>query len=96
MNLEKVIFGFFIILACTLNFGFVIGDLDRIAGWLRVFGMVNSAAGFNRQPAVVNGFSDLVLELFGAETGAHAHSAIGIAELQFDIPVEIEAELELH
>ncbi|HRH88790.1 MAG TPA: RidA family protein [Rubrivivax sp.] len=73
-----------------------LGDLDRIAGWLRVFGMVNSAAGFNRQPAVVNGFSDLVLELFGAEAGAHARSAVGMAELPFDIPVEIEAELELH
>jgi enamine deaminase RidA (YjgF/YER057c/UK114 family) len=44
---------------------------------------------------VINGFSDLILELFGPEVGAHARSAVGLAELPFDIPVEIEAELEL-
>jgi hypothetical protein len=73
-----------------------LGDLDRIAAWTRVFGMVNSAPGFNRQPAVINGFSDLILELFGPEVGAHSRSAVGMAELPFDIPVEIEAEVELH
>ena len=72
-----------------------LGSLDRIAAWTRVFGMVNSADGFNRQPAVINGFSDLILQLFGPEVGAHARSAVGLAELPFDIPVEIEAELEL-
>jgi enamine deaminase RidA (YjgF/YER057c/UK114 family) len=72
-----------------------LGDLDRIAAWGRVFGMVNSAPGFNRQPMVINGFSNLILELFGAETGAHCRSAVGLAELPFDIPVEIEAEVEL-
>ena len=72
-----------------------LGDLDRIAAWGRVFGMVNSAPGFNRQPAVINGFSDLILELFGPEVGAHSRSAVGMAELPFDIPVEIEAEVEL-
>ena len=72
-----------------------LGDLDRIAAWGRVFGMVNSAPGFNRQPLVINGFSDLILEVFGAETGAHARSAVGLAELPFDIPVEIEGEVEL-
>lgn len=72
-----------------------LGDLDRIAAWTRVFGMVNSAPGFNRQPGVINGFSELILELFGAEVGAHARSAVGLAELPFDIPVEVEAEVEL-
>ncbi|MBM3263659.1 MAG: RidA family protein [candidate division Zixibacteria bacterium] len=72
-----------------------IGDLNRIAAWLRVFGRVNSAPGFNRQPWVINGFSDLILELYGPERGAHARSAVGMAELPFDIPVEIEAEVEL-
>ncbi len=72
-----------------------LGDLDRIAAWNRVFGMVNSAPGFNRQPSVINGFSDLVLELFGPEIGAHSRSAVGMAELPFDIPVEIEGEVEL-
>jgi hypothetical protein len=72
-----------------------LGDLDRIGGWVRVFGMVNSASGFNRQPSVINGFSDLILELFGAVAGAHSRSAVGMAELPFDIPVEIEGEVEL-
>ncbi len=72
-----------------------LGDLDRIVAWTRVFGMVNSAAGFNRQPAVINGFSDLVLEVFGPEVGAHARSAVGLYQLPFDIPVEVEAEVEI-
>ena len=72
-----------------------LGDLDRVQRWNRVFGMVNSASGFNRQPAVINGFSDLILELYGPEAGGHARSAVGMAELPFDIPVEIEAELDL-
>ena len=70
-------------------------DLDRIAQWMRVFGMVNSAPGFHQQPAVINGFSDLILDLFGPEAGAHSRSAVGMAELPFDIPVEIEAEVLL-
>ncbi|HVO06333.1 MAG TPA: RidA family protein [Burkholderiaceae bacterium] len=72
-----------------------LGDLDRVRQWGRVFGMVNSAPGFNRQPAVINGFSELIIELYGPEAGAHARSAVGMAELPFDIPVEIEAEVEL-
>ncbi|MEJ7931804.1 RidA family protein [Ramlibacter sp. AN1015] len=72
-----------------------LGDLDRIAGWLRVFGMVQSAPGFQRQPAVINGFSDLILSVFGDEVGAHARSAVGMFELPFNIPVEIEAEVLL-
>lgn len=72
-----------------------IGDLDRIVAWTRLFGMVNSAPGFNQQPTVINGCSDLLLELFGAEVGNHSRSAVGMAELPFDIPVEIEGEVEL-
>lgn len=72
-----------------------LGDLDRVTAWLRVFGMVNTAPGFNRQPAVINGFSDLILELYGPEIGQHARSAVGMAGLPFDIPVEIEAEVEI-
>ena len=71
-----------------------LGDLDRITAWVRVFGMVNSAPGFASQPAVINGFSDLILELFG-EAGAHARSAVGMAELPFDLPVEVEAEVAI-
>jgi hypothetical protein len=72
-----------------------LGDLDRIAAWTRVFGMVNSAPGFNRQPAVINGFTDLIVDVFGREIGSHARSAVGLAELPFGIPVEIEGEVEL-
>ena len=57
--------------------------------------MVNSAPGFDRQPQVINGFSDLILELYGPERGAHARSAVGMAELPFNLPVEIEAEVEI-
>lgn len=71
-----------------------LGDLDRITAWVRVFGMVNSAPGFAGQPSVINGFSDLVLELFG-EAGAHARSAVGMAELPFNLPVEVEAEVRI-
>ncbi len=73
-----------------------LGDLDRIRAWTRLFGMVNSAPGFNHQPTIINGASSLILELFGAEVGAHSRSAVGMAELPFDIPVEIEGEVELH
>lgn len=72
-----------------------LGDLDRIDQWVRVFGMVNAAPGFDRMPAVINGFSDLIIEVFGAERGAHARSAVGMAELPFGIPVEIEGEVLL-
>jgi len=72
-----------------------LGDLDRVRAWTRVFGMVNSATGFNQQPRVMNGFSELILELFGPDRGAHSRSAVGMAELPFDLPVEIEAEIEI-
>lgn len=71
------------------------GDLDRVAAWLKVLGMVNSAPGFNRQPYVINGFSELILELYGPQRGQHARSAVGMAQLPFDIPVEIEGEVEI-
>jgi enamine deaminase RidA (YjgF/YER057c/UK114 family) len=72
-----------------------LGDLDRIASWTRIFGMVNSAPGFNRQPVVINGATDLILDVFGPVIGTHARSAVGMAGLPFNIPVEIEGEVEL-
>jgi enamine deaminase RidA (YjgF/YER057c/UK114 family) len=71
-----------------------LGDLDRVTRWVKLLGLVNCAPGFNGMPGVVNGFSDLVLELWG-EAGRHARSAIGVAELPFDIPVEVEAIVEV-
>ena len=72
-----------------------LGDLDRIVAWTRVLGMVNSAPGFTQQPSVINGFSDLILEVFGPTVGAHSRSAVGMAELPFGIPVEVEGEVDI-
>jgi enamine deaminase RidA (YjgF/YER057c/UK114 family) len=70
-----------------------LGDLDRITHWVRAFGMVNCAPGFREMPAVINGFSDLIIDVFDQERGQHARSAVGVAELPFDIPVELEGEV---
>src|SRR5215472_3061612 len=72
-----------------------LGDLDRVTAWLRIFGMVNSTLDFTSQPSVINGCSDLLLELWGVEAGQHARSAVSMASLPFNIPVEIEAEVEI-
>ena len=66
-----------------------LGGLDRVDAWLRVFGMVNTAPGFTAIPPVINGCSDLILEVFGPERGAHTRSAVGMAELPLGVPVEI-------
>jgi enamine deaminase RidA (YjgF/YER057c/UK114 family) len=71
-----------------------LGDLDRISAWLRVFAMVNVAPGFDRTPLVTNGYSDLILELYGPEVGAHARSSIGMA-IPLNAPVNCEAEVEI-
>ncbi|RTZ92611.1 MAG: RidA family protein [Deltaproteobacteria bacterium] len=72
-----------------------LGSLDRVRAWLRVFGMVNVAPGFVQTPAVINGFTDLILEVYGKDRGIHSRSAVGVAELPFGAPVEIEAEVEI-
>ncbi|MEA2625911.1 MAG: hypothetical protein QOD06_1956 [Candidatus Binatota bacterium] len=82
-------------LAVIASLDRALGDLERVTAWLRIFGMVNSAAGFRQQPLVINGVSDLILELWGPERGAHARSAVGMAELPFGVPVEVEAEVEI-
>ncbi|WP_299637422.1 RidA family protein [uncultured Ruegeria sp.] len=70
-----------------------IGELSRITGWLRVFGMVTSAPGYSEQHVVVNGFSDLVIEIFGQDIGRHARSAIGVSGLPLGFAMEIEGEV---
>ncbi|MFO1363765.1 MAG: RidA family protein [Burkholderiales bacterium] len=82
-------------LAMLASLKLALGDLERVDRWVRAFGMVNAAPGFDREPAVINGFSDLILALWGPERGQHARSAVGMAELPFGIPVEIEAEVLL-
>lgn len=70
-----------------------LGSLDRVTGWVRAFGMVNSVDDFTDQPTVINGFSHLILEVFGDEIGRHARSAVSMAALPMKIAVEIEAEV---
>lgn len=70
-----------------------LGDLDRITAWLVVSGMVNVAPGFTQTTNVINGCSELLLEIFGPEVGKHARTAIGMAQLPLNLPVVIAAEV---
>ena len=83
---------------CTLNalaaIKGVVGDLDRIKQIVRVVGYVASVPTFTQQPAVVNGASELLLEIFG-ENGKHARSAVGMAVLPLNASVEIELTVEV-
>jgi enamine deaminase RidA (YjgF/YER057c/UK114 family) len=72
-----------------------LGSLDRVRRVVKVLGMVNSADGFGDQPRVINGCSDLMVEIFGEAIGKHARSAVGMAGLPVNIPVEIEMILEV-
>jgi enamine deaminase RidA (YjgF/YER057c/UK114 family) len=72
-----------------------LGSLDRVKRVVKVLGMVNSAEGFGDQPKVVNGFSDLMVEVFGEATGKHARSAVGMAGLPFNNAVEVEMRVEV-
>jgi len=72
-----------------------LGELERVTAWLRVLGMVNVAPGATQLAGVVNGFSNLIIEVFGRERGGHSRSAVGMAELPFGVAVEIEAEVEI-
>ena len=69
-----------------------LGDLDRVARIVKLTGFVNGTAEFDQQPQVINGASDLMVEVFG-ESGRHARSAVGVASLPFGVAVEIEAIL---
>jgi enamine deaminase RidA (YjgF/YER057c/UK114 family) len=71
-----------------------LGDLDRVAGWVRAVGYVNCVPGFRETFVVVNGFSDLVVALWG-EAGRHARAAPGVAALPFDVPIVVEATVEI-
>lgn len=72
----------------------LLGSLDRVKRVVKVLGMVNAVESFGEQPKVINGFSDLMVEVFG-ENGRHARSAVGMGSLPAGIPVEIEMILEV-
>jgi len=82
-----------IALSVLANLKAELGELSRVTGWVRVFGMVNSAPGYAEQHLVLNGFSDLILQAFGPDIGRHARSAIGTAGLPMNFAIEVEAEV---
>lgn len=84
-----------IALSVLANLKAEIGELSRVMGWVRVFGMVNSSPGFADQHLVINGFSDTILDVFGPDVGRHARSAIGVAGLPMNFAIEIEGEVIL-
>ena len=70
-----------------------LGDLDRVTAWLMVYGMVNADAGYSQTTNAINGFSDLIVDLYGPEVGAHARVAVGMAALPLDNAVTVAAEV---
>jgi enamine deaminase RidA (YjgF/YER057c/UK114 family) len=73
-----------------------LGSLNRIKRVIKVFGMVNATSDFEKQPYVINGCSELLVDVFGRENGIGVRSAIGVASLPENVPVEIEAIFELN
>jgi enamine deaminase RidA (YjgF/YER057c/UK114 family) len=72
-----------------------LGDLDRVTAWLMAYGLVNADPDFTLTTNVINGFSDLILEVYGAEVGTHARMAPGLATLPLGVPVVIGAEVAI-
>jgi hypothetical protein len=72
-----------------------LGDLDRVTAWLMVYGMVNAEPGYGQTTNAINGFSDLIVELYGPEIGQHARIAVGMATLPLNNAVTIAAEVEV-
>ena len=77
------------------NIKAVVGDLDRVKQIVKVLGMVNAAPDFKEHPKVINGFSDLMVEVFGETAGRGGRSAVGMGSLPNQIAVEVEMVLEL-
>jgi enamine deaminase RidA (YjgF/YER057c/UK114 family) len=78
-------------LACIAEAAAVLGDLERLERLVRVGGFVRSAPGFDRQPAVIDGASNVLLRIFGPEAGSHSRTSVGVAELPGGAAVEIDA-----
>ena len=72
-----------------------VGDLDKVKRVVKVMGLINCTEDFTQQPKVLNGFSDLMVEVFGEDIGRHARSAVGVAALPMGAPVEVEAVFEV-
>jgi enamine deaminase RidA (YjgF/YER057c/UK114 family) len=84
---------------CAINhlswIKFVLGDLDRVVRIIKLNGYVNAVSGYNKGPWVINGASDLLVEVFGKERGSHARAAVSVAGLAFDAPVETEMVIQI-
>lgn len=80
---------------CLESIRMACGDLDNVANFVKVLGMVNAAPDFTKHPVVINGVSDLLIEAFGQEIGSHARSAVGMSSLPGGIAVEVEMIVEL-
>jgi len=73
----------------------VVGDLDRVTAWLAVAGFVNATPGYPQTTAVLNAFSEVVVDVFGPHIGQHSRTAIGVAALPLNLPVVAAAEIEV-
>jgi enamine deaminase RidA (YjgF/YER057c/UK114 family) len=82
-------------LAILASLKSTLGDLDRVTGWLMVSGHINAEPGYRQTTAVMNPVSELIVDLYGAEVGTHARTAIGVAALPLNLPVVISAEVEI-
>jgi enamine deaminase RidA (YjgF/YER057c/UK114 family) len=82
-------------LAMLASLKSALGDLDRVTAWLTVSGHVNAEPGYPQTTAVLNPVSELILDLYGTERGAHARTAIGVAALPLNLPAVISAEVEI-
>lgn len=82
-------------LAVLASLRAAIGDLDRISAWTTVDGFVNADPGYAQTTSVLNPFSDVLLEVFGPDVGAHARTAIGVAAVPLDLPLVVSAQVEL-
>ncbi|MEL6310269.1 MAG: RidA family protein [Chloroflexota bacterium] len=82
-------------LAILASLKATLGDLERVKAWIKLLGMVNCPPDFAEQPSVINGASELIIALWGEERGAHTRAAVGMGSLPGQIPVEIEAMVEI-
>jgi enamine deaminase RidA (YjgF/YER057c/UK114 family) len=83
------------ILAVLSSLKVILGDLDRVSAWLLINGYINAEVGYRESTAVMNPCSQLIVELYGTDTGAHARTAIGAATVPLSLPVVISAEVEI-
>lgn len=72
-----------------------LGDLDRITAWLTIDGFINADPGYSQTTLVLNPLSELILNVFGDDIGAHARTAIGVAAVPLNLPLVVAAELEV-